>query len=231
MGIRERVEQLGQEEYEKTVEAKKNREDDEKARREKYNGELPQALLDQRPLFNKLKRSGVIELIEEMIYPDKIEPHLTLGEQNAQTTKLAKKLDKSRSQRVKPLVMSREENLNLNSIFRDRQDQEWHAFVHHPEQKEDGAIDRTVRITIDNDTWKRQSTHLKGLKKKVHISFSPNGVLAIKGAEVTYEGSVGKRYQEKIEEGFAKAFHKPETETPHRSPVDHSRIVVGANSY
>lgn len=227
----------------------------EQERRERYQREYPEALRAQKALFDELKEMGIIEMLEEMTYPDKIAPIYTYtAEEVATMHKSTVELIEDLRKEIVPEGEAERSNLPPNphhwpsaeefkKAFDEMARQEWRGFMIQPQQNSDGSIDPTLHIYINNDTPRIHSNpHLGRLNKTVKLSYArishappshpPSSswrVLKIEGGMTTFQRAVTKDDfdKEAIENALAYAFLHPQVEQPPMQPPVHLEPRIG----
>lgn len=192
MGIQERMREIAEAQAKAKQEAKA-REIDLK---NQYNLHLSEALRTRTRLLEDLRTTGVVEMIEEMIDPDKIPENYTTVQQGSPG---------------RPFFLTPSSPLDKRQISetiaggtQQRNAQMWKlGHMTLPQQKEDGTPDPTLNFDI---------TSVMNPLYHVRIAYSPDHVLRIQGAEVTFEGTAARHIADKgaIETALARAFLNPE---------------------
>lgn len=222
MSLMERIREIETEEREAAEAVRRAQAEAEAERKrllwEQYEAELPGAILEQRKLLEALGQMGVIASVEEMIAPDKLHFPLTPAEriEERERVRLAisrvgssKKIDKAAVQ------------VALSSMYT----QKWQGRVVEPMQREDGTLDPSARIRVDDRVIGKASRgHYS--EQWVDVLYSPIRRLIIQGAEIFFDGyATPQRFDiQEITNGLAMAFVHPNyTKLPpgpdHHHPV------------
>lgn len=176
-------------------------------REQLYAQQLPDALRIQQGLIEDLRAIGVIDMINAVITPDVITPNKT-REEELKIWKRAKA-----EQLKKPRVTTYMDPRLVSKIWFEMWDQKWQGGIFYPSQREDGSLDPTLRIGIDNDTTSFEYYHedTLGPLKSIIVSYSPERVLTIEGTETTFKGVVTRENVDKdaISTAFGKALQRP----------------------
>ncbi len=197
MSIQEKIEQLRARRQAEEEEEREREKQREQTRSERFARELPGALEEQRKLFDELREAGIIGLLEEMTYPQRINPDPG-ATPNAD--------------------LSKEDGIN------DLENQEWKAETLYPEQRGDGSVDGNILvIRVSNSTIHRQSLPRlrRGPLKVVKVTYSrypysPNRTLRVLGESETLRITIygnGKANHEEVgrfEDGLTEAFFRPQ---------------------
>lgn len=172
--------------------------------------ELPRVKEQQHVLLERLRRLGVLAMIEEMT-EEKIPP--LIRRQRKVAVPFPNSLADFRRS-------SKKGRKKFEEALRPK---DWSAEVQYP-QFEEGKWDGNLRIVVvKNDTRYQYPMPLPD-EPKVIVSYDIARFLTIAGREVTFSGSVptGKAERVEILEGaFAKAFRDPERKKPRRPEPSH----------
>ncbi|MDO8621045.1 MAG: hypothetical protein Q7R31_02075 [Candidatus Levybacteria bacterium] len=172
------------------------------AREQLYIQELPAALKIQQGLFEDLRAIGVIDMIDKMIEPDKILP-----------IEMPKKPQVSREtpKQSKPGITTYMDQEKVNRLWFGTLNQKWQGGIFNPRQREDGSLDPTLRIWINNDTTSfglYREEYMIPLKT-VMVSYSSEKVLMIEGAKTTFKDVVTIENADKWTIAFQQALQHP----------------------
>lgn len=216
MGIREKMAEIRAKEKNDEEADQLNERVREAQKRQRFSTDLPEALRAQAELFSDLKNAGIIEMLEEMTYPQKIQPVSSITDRE-----LAMVDELNILQEVLPPMEKQEMNEHIDSILDGIHRQEWQAQVMLPEQFGDGNINKSkLVIKVTNDTPRRQMKPFseRGPLKTVEITyykpppFSGKDTLTIRGMWETHEGGINEERLKDIEISLAEAFLKPKKE-------------------
>lgn len=203
MGMHEKMSAIRAEEQVASAEIQKAEEEIKREQGRRYQQELPETLRIQRALFEELQAMGIISMIEEMTVPDKV-VRLQTPEEKLETEKKTRK-------RFDELKTGIVETITAKQIMEDLRRNEWGPQVLLPEQKDDGSVEPTLRILVQDNPLKRG----RGNRKTVNISYSEKKILTIEGEDVTFQDQVTQNHADKdtidtIETALAHAFLKPQ---------------------
>ncbi|MEK7450991.1 MAG: hypothetical protein AAB662_03595 [Patescibacteria group bacterium] len=164
-------------------------------------------LRTQEKLFQDLEAIGVIGMINSVIKPDVIRPYKTHAQEMEDWKRIKAKQVKE------PRATTYMDPKLAGRLWFGMWDQKWTAGVSSPRQREDGSFDPTLRIWISNDTTSFGIYHEEHQipLKSMALSYSPEHLLMIQGAETTFKGVVIRENVNKdvISTAFKQALQHP----------------------
>lgn len=225
MGVKERIEQLRTTETTERTRLENERkqretkhQQDLKAARER---QLPKVLQTRRRLFVELEAAGVIDIIGEAIFPDKVPEIITQAQAQRTQEKRRRAIERHNKSKTPQthILLSRDDNKSFTQIMREseeqRRSQTWKLYPADIRQEDDGTLDPTLNYSIANI---RRGFHGENMNpdQYVQIAYSPDRILTIQGEEVTFQGKLNRQNANKevLEYALAIALFKPQIIKP-----------------
>lgn len=180
-----------------------------------YAIEVDEMIVRQRVLVEALKQIRVVAILEGMTAPEKLARVHT----SSDLAEMGRRMDALYYGPPSIKEISAEE---IETDSRRWRAQQWQGMVLPPRQLNDGSLDSTLRIVVDNDVFSRKMAPpgWAGPLKRVILDYSAEGMLTIRGRGVTFQGiaTSGSYDKEAIETGLVEAFRDPEeVQLPNRN--------------
>lgn len=204
MGLKELIQKIQQQEIaarEMELAAEKTTEEE---RGDAYSENLPQAILQQKALFEELKAIGIIDLINQMIYPELSpatysEVPTTTADGKVEVLKIAM------AQSILPEITE----TNRKDVEKKLHDREWRGNIKLPDLLQDRSFDTTLHILIEKDPKSVEEAYCP--MPTISLDYYENKMLRIKGEKVTFLQKLTKENSNSydFEKAIAEAFLHP----------------------